>query len=374
MIYEFLKRIDTKDKIGKRIISSLITEENRVKLGQCLKDGFRRRMIRQVSDARTSHIKDLLQVCLQHISPVTTPLALVSQFSCSGGPLLTQLLDGHSRLYAYPCASAVDAPGNDLWPTIDIEGQPIEWFNIITKALPISGLRESSRQGEEDNARFPFIFLPILQKQIFNKYLQSVQPLNTRHVFDAHMTACFGAWLDYQNHGLDKKFVTVYAPGLSSQNQVGNSFFEIYPDGRLIAIIRDPVHWFVSASRFEPQIYGDIESALNHWQESVRIATRIRKKFEDRVCLIKFEDLVSQTESVMRFLSEFLGIPYEDNLLQPTFNGIAIQPLNGQKSGNDDTRDNSVVESNKLDKEKQKLIKKMTDADYQAALREVVVL
>ena len=83
MFHEFLKKIDTKNKIGKRVISSLITEENRVKLGQYLKDGFRRRMIRQVSDSRTSHIEDLLQVCLQHISPVTAPFAVVSQFSCS---------------------------------------------------------------------------------------------------------------------------------------------------------------------------------------------------------------------------------------------------------------------------------------------------
>ena len=371
MIHEFLKKVDTKNRIGKKVISSLITEENRVKLGQYLKEGFRRRMIRKVSDARTSHIEDLLQVCLQHISPVTAPLALVSQFSCSGGPLLTRLLDGHSRLYAYPCASTADAPGNHPWPTIDIEDQAIEWFNIITQSLPVSGLRENARKGEKDNVRFPFIFLPILQKQIFSKYLESVQPLSTRHVFDAHMTACFGAWLDYQNHGLDKKFITAYAPGLSTQNPDGNSFFEIYPDGRLIAIIRDPLNWFVSASRFEPQIYGDVESALSHWKTHVRGAIKARKTFGDRVCIIQFERLIDRTESVMRHLTDFLGISYEEILLEPTFNGIPIPLSDNSKTAPLEKRQ-GFTESNILDEDQRGLIGEMTAAEYQSALQHVV--
>jgi len=374
MIYRLIKKMDTENKLGKRIISRLITEEKRSKLEQHLKDRPRTRMIRQVSDAGTSHLKDILQICLQHISPVTVPLALVSQISYSGGSLLSRLLDGHSKLHAYPRAFAVDSSTGGSWPKIDIKGNPEEWLSIISKTISVTGIREAFKQGEKDNARFPFMYLPVLQRQIFIKYLESVESLNTRHVFDAHMTACFGAWLNYQNQGPDKRFAAAYAPGLTMQNEAIKNFFEIYPDGRLISILRDPAQWFASAARFDPQISADAESALNHWQESVRAATRIRKKFEDRVCLVKFEDLVNQTESVMRFLSEFLGIPYEDNLLQPTFNGIAIQPLNGQKSGNDETHDTSVAKSNKLDQEQRKLIKKMTDAVYQTALREVVVL
>jgi hypothetical protein len=371
MFHEFLKKIDTKNKIGKRVISSLITEENRVKLGQYLKDGFRRRMIRQVSDSRTSHIEDLLQVCLQHISPVTAPLAVVSQFSCSGGPLLTRLLDGHSRLYAYPGAYDADAPGNDPWPSIDIEGQPIEWFNIISQALPVSGPRESSRKVEKDKARFPFIFLPILQKQIFKKYLESVQPLNTRHVFDAHMTACFGAWLDYQNHGLEKKFITAYAPGVGTHHQVGNSFFEIYPDGRLIALIRDPADWFASASSYEPPIYGNVESAISHWKKHVREAIKARETFGDRVCIIQFESLTNLTEPVMRHLAEFLGIPYEDILLEPTFNGIPFRSSENSKTLPPE-KHQDVTESITLDEDQRVLIGEMTSAEYQSATRHAV--
>jgi hypothetical protein len=216
------------------------------------------------------------------------------------------------------------------------------------------------------------MYLPILQRQIFIKYLESVESLNTRHIFDAHMTACFGAWLNYQNQGPDKRFVTAYAPGLTMQNEAINNFFEIYPDGRLISIIRDPVHWFVSASRLEPQIYGDVESALSHWKKSVRATMETRKRFGDRVCFIKFESLIDRTEFVMRHLAEFLGISYEDILLEPTFNGIPIQPANSQKTDNSDGKLQSFTESKKLDKDQRVLIEKMTVAEYQSALQHVV--
>jgi hypothetical protein len=113
---------------------------------------------------------------------------------------------------------------------------------------------------------------------------------------------------------------------------------------------------------------------LGNWQESVRAAIQIRKKFGDRVCLIKFDDLTTRTEPAMRFLSEFLAIPHEDILLKQTFNSIAIPPENEQKTGNDDARDNSFTDSKKLDHDQRNLIKETTAADYQTVLREVVIL
>lgn len=371
MISQYIKKMITKKKIGKWIISRLISEEKRIKLERYLKDGPRRKMIRQVSSSGTSHLEDILQVCLQHISPVTAPLALVSQISCSGGSLLTQLLDGHSKLHAYPHAFAVDAPNKGSWPKIDIKGEPEEWLNIFSKAIAVTGIREGFKQGDKDNARCPFIYLPILERQLFIKYLESVQPLNMRQIFDAHMTACFGAWLNYQNHRLDKKFVTAYAPELTLQNQAINNFFEVYPDGRLISIIRDPVDWFLSASKREPQIYGDIESALNIWKKNIRGAMEAKDKFGDRVCLIQFESLIDQTESVMRHLANFLGISCEDILLIPTFNGIPIQSSETSKIDISPGKHRGVTESNMIDKDQQALIEEITAAAYQSALQHV---
>jgi hypothetical protein len=133
------------------------------------------------------------------------------------------------------------------------------------------------------------------------------------------------------------------------------------------------VQWFATVSRHEPKTYGDAEWAISCWKASVRASMETRKKFGDHVCFIQFESLIDRTESVMRHLSEFLGISYEDILLEPTFNGIPIQPANGQKTDNSDAKLQSFIESTTINEDQRVLIEKMTVADYQAALQHVAV-
>ena len=374
MNYQLIKKMDTRNKLGKRIISSLISEEKRIRLKQYFKDRQRAKMIRQVSHARTSHLEDLLQICLKNISPVTAPLALISQISFSGGSLLNRLLDGHSKLHTYPRAFAVDCPSKGSWPQIDIKGKPEEWLSVISKTIDIAGIREDIEQSEEDIARFPFMYLSILQKQIFIKYLESVDPVNTRHIFDAHMTACFGAWLNYQNHSIDKKFVTAYAPGLAIRNEAINDFFEIYPDGRLISIIRNPEDWLACALTNKPETYINARSAANRWKEGVRAVLEINRKFKDRVCLIRFEDLINRTDAVMHYLSDFLKISFEDILLTPTFNCIPLQSSHSPESEQVGVASGYLFDSQALDQNDRSLIKNMTHENYQTILGKVVAI
>ena len=83
MIYRLIKKIDAKKKLGKRIVRNLTTHEKKRTLSKYLIDKARTGVIRQISNAKVSHLKDILQICLQHISPVTAPLALISQISYS---------------------------------------------------------------------------------------------------------------------------------------------------------------------------------------------------------------------------------------------------------------------------------------------------
>jgi hypothetical protein len=103
------------------------------------------------------------------------------------------------------------------------------------------------------------------------------------------------------------------------------AFFEIYPDGRLISLIRDPKNWYPSAARHKPHIYGDIEEALDLWLKSARAILWNKERYGDRVCILTFEDLVDKTESVMHYLADFLGIKFDDILLTPTFNKFPIK-------------------------------------------------
>lgn len=374
-----LKKVTEKPKWGKKALNFLITDKNRRKLRRRIKDrartknSARTKMIRQVSHHGESHLENILHICLKHIMPLTTPLALISQAPYSGGSLLSRLFDGHSKIYAYPGALVPTNTVINFWPKIDLAHKPEDWLKILSNHFALKTFRAGFKPDEKGGQRIPNMFLPFLQERIFLNYLASLATINTRDVFDAWMTACFGAWLNYQNHGYDKKFVTALAPGLAMQAENVENFFEIYPEGRVIALVRDPAQWFVTVSGHDPKTYGDAEWAISCWKESVRAIMETRENFGDRVCFIQFENLIDRTESVIRHLAKFLGIPYEDILLEPTFNGVPIQSANGQKTANSDAKLQSLTESKAIDQNRRLLIEKMTATDYQAALQHVVV-
>ena len=97
----------------------------------------------------------------------------------------------------------------------------------------------------------------------------------------------------------------------------------------------------------------------------------VNGKFGDRVCLIRFEDLMGRTETVMRFVSEFLEISFEDILLTPTFNSIPLQPAKSPKADNTDASFGCFIGARELDEEKRKMIEEITKEDYQTILEEV---
>jgi hypothetical protein len=363
MDYQNIKKLDTKTKLGKRIVRALITEQKQKKLSAHFKDRSRTKMIREVCSDKKSNLKDLFQTCLKHLMPITTPLALISQAKYSGGSRLSRLFDGHPELYACPPEFMIGLAAKAQWSQIDLKDEPQRWFDIFSEDIDIDNIQKGGQQEEIHNVKLPFLFLPYLQKQFFFKYLESVQPIEPRDVFDEFVTSIYGAWLNYQNHYQNKKFVTVFAPGPPRLKENMRGFFEIYPDGRIISLIRNPQTWFASASANEPEVYGNIKGAIAHWQESVHAALWIKKRFGERVSLIQYEDLIARRESLMRYVANFLQLTYEDVLLNPTFNNYPTHPTTMQD-----------MDSIALDEDQRVFIEQTADEDYQTVLREVVVL
>ena len=372
MSYQLIKKLDTKTRLGKRIISYLIAEEYRKKLSGYLRDRSRTKLIRKVCDARGAHLKDLYHTCLKHISPVTEPLALISQIQRSGGSLLSQLFDGHPEIHAHPHELMMGYKKKYVWPRIDLNDRPERWFGILFEKMIIEHTTKGYKKGRRDQETFPFILVPSLQKELFLKYIDSIQSITLRAVFDAYMTSYFGAWINKQNANGSKKFVTVFTPSLSTLKSNMESFFDIYPDGRLISLVRDPKNWFPSALRHLPEKYGDLEDALRQWNESALAGLRNKEQYGDRVCIIKFEDLVSQTEAVMRYLTEFLGIEFDNILLAPTFNKFPIKAHTGFKEENDGVVNRRPSKQATLSEQEFRTIEKMTRETYPRVLNKTV--
>jgi hypothetical protein len=78
------------------------------------------------------------------------------------------------------------------------------------------------------------------------------------------MISYFWAWVNNQNLLGHKKYITAFTPRLATRKENMKAYFDIYPEGRLISVIRDPKNWFPSAVRHNLEKYGDMRQALSN--------------------------------------------------------------------------------------------------------------
>jgi hypothetical protein len=318
------------------------------------------------------HLKSLYRICLDHTSPVTSPLVLISQIQGSGGLLLSQLFDGHPEIHAHPHELMIGYPQKHLWPRIDLDDRPERWFEILFEDIVLQYAREGYREGKNHYETFPFIFLPSLQRKIFLKYIDSTPTITLRDVFDAYITSYFGAWLSNQNYNGQKRFVTALTSSLAMIKENTELFFEIYPDGKIIFLVRDPKNWFSSARKRWPERCGDVGRAVSEWKESVQAMLWNKATYGDRICLIKFEDLLSKTSAIMHYLAGFLGIEFDDILLVPTFNKLPATAKARLKEEKHDTQSSPPLSGRKLTEQELNIIERETSETYTLVLKEVV--
>ena len=84
------------------------------------------------------------------------------------------------------------------------------------------------------------------------------------------------------------------------------------------------------------------------------------------------EDLVAETETVMRFLAEFLDIEFDDILLIPTFNKSPIKAHTSFKVENHGILQGTQSRYKTLTESELDIIEGMTADIYSKALKEVV--
>jgi len=358
------KEKDIEQRLSERVISYFI--------GKYIKIRYRIWMLRKESNESRLHPEDLSRICIEHVFPVTSPLALISQIQGSGGSFLNQLFDGHPELHTHSHELMIGYPEKYHWPRIDLNDRPENWFEILFEDIVSKYNQEGYVKGNKDKETFPFVFIPALQRKIFLDYMDSVQSITARDVFNGYLTSYFGAWLNNQNYNDPKKFITAFSPRLARIKENMELFFETYPDGRLISLIRDPQNWLPFARMHWPERYEDVSVALHQWNECAQAMLWNKEKYGDSVCLIKSEDLVGKTEAVMRYLADFLGIEFDDILLRPTFNKFPVKVNTSFNAEDHDLEDSPLSTERRSTGEESDAIERMTSEKYSLVLKEAV--
>jgi len=96
----------------------------------------------------------------------------------------------------------------------------------------------------------------------------------------------------------------------------------LVPGGRFINVLRDGRQNIASlyeAALKHPNVWwragrGDLDQALNRWNESVRHTRALRNVAE--VLLIRYERLISDTETVLREICAFAGLHFKPEMIE----------------------------------------------------------
>jgi hypothetical protein len=265
-----------------------------------------------------------------NVVPVDEPLALICQAQRSGGTLLARLFDGHPQCHAHPHELHIGDRRPHVWPALTLDENPEAWFTRLEEERLVLMFEKGRRriplkaQGERpQQSYYPFLLPPAFQRLIFLQEVERRAPITSeRQILDCYMTSLFNAWLDNQNlRGPEKRWVVAFSPR-RAWGEGREKLFELYPDGRLISILRDPLSWYTSAQGRDPK--APPEALLELWKRSAQEMIEAKGRYADQVLIVRFDELVRDTEGTMRGLADFLEIDYDPVLTTPTFNGYPV--------------------------------------------------
>ncbi|MFC1862389.1 sulfotransferase [Thermodesulfobacteriota bacterium] len=95
----------------------------------------------------------------------------------------------------------------------------------------------------------------------------------------------------------------------------GSLLLKYYPHALFIHVIRDPRA--VASSFLRSRAHrSNVLFASKRWLMDVRAGLDLKRKFPDNVLEIRYEELVSNTKSILQTICDFIGVSFDKNMLQ----------------------------------------------------------
>jgi len=294
---------------------------------------------------------------------------LITGMYRSGTTLINHLLDGHSDLKVFPVENCIfrDTLVYQRLPfprqrsmirLLDLIRQEkvneaIDYILAHEKlALPL--IQDIVLSGSTGDQKISTEFNPEL---FYNEIKTSITQLSTypedeiiKGLFDAYQSAYYTAiGHPSENEG------DVFVNKCPEAGLLVDYYLNHLPDSRIIHIVRDPRAVIASfKAKLPKHLYHPffrILPQINLLKQSLAFGRHHDNK--SRVMVVRYEDLVTKPEVIMRKVADFIDIPFEQTLIEPTFLG---KPWKSNSSNVDDSDNRYKVYVN-LEKYRNKLNK-----------------
>ena len=252
-------------------------------------------------------------LCLEEASSDIAYPIFIGGSHKSGTTLLRNLLDGHESLNVLPGDGHGIRYAERLY-SIDAGHHEFAIVNTILHctAMPIAGEQPRWVLGNDplDYVRVGEVVRQQLAdgaanaKQILDIFAYSFQELSVT----ANLTQLLRKWVEKSTNNIEDAYRLV----------------RLYPRAKFLHIVRHPGAIIAAQKRKQPMKNRkySLRRELETIHQSMRYGLSNRRCIGNaQYYIVRFEDLVSDTENVMRGVAKFLGISYSEILMQPTVFG-----------------------------------------------------
>lgn len=117
-----------------------------------------------------------------------------------------------------------------------------------------------------------------------------------------------------------------------------------FPKSKIICVVRDPRA--IYASQIVPKKNYPLLYIIRQWRKSIEYI--LQNISEENVLVVRYEDLVDNTEQTMKSLSKFIGIHYHSDMINPSkYTDGAGKPWTQNSSYNNIMKKNVINDKNK---------------------------
>jgi hypothetical protein len=255
-------------------------------------------------------------------------LLMISAMYENGGNTTHRFLDGHPRMLVYPFESQlgtrlVQDPLTSLFPV------KYRWPQFQLGASPIDDYRAFIDEECRIRARTPhvskfrhvdFDFSDDERGEYYARYVKSTGQTRGDNVA-AFFRSTFDAWKDYNRSGHEDWYVG-YSPIVVVDAEM---ILTDLPNAHVLHVVRNP--WSAYADTKRRAVPMSLASYVFAWTVNQYFALTLKKRFPDRLHIIRTEDVMANSRATLAAFLDELGVDDSPSLDLPSWNGKPLDEV-----------------------------------------------
>jgi hypothetical protein len=284
-------------------------------------------------------------------------LLMLSAMYENGGNTTHRFLDGHPQLYVYPFESQLGTrlvhdqltcvfPQKYRWPEFALDASPeADYAAIIDEEAKVRARTPHVSKFRDS----PFDFSDDERRRAYVDYVRRDGRSRGGNVA-AFFRATFDAWRDYRRTGEERVHVG-YSPIVVVD---GEKILRDLPEAHILHVVRNP--WSAYADTKKRPVPLALADYMVGWTLNQYFALLLRRRYPDRVHIVRVEDVMHDASSTLTPVLQQLGLESAESLAQPSWNGTPLTEVYPWGTIRSPTPDTNRATAAELDEEERRLV------------------